>query len=383
MTGHSALPPGVGSGHAGCVTFIGLIVRNLGRQRTRSLLTLLGISLGITTVVALGCITAGMKGAAGGLATSGGADFMVAQEGASDLSFSRLPESTVAEVAGVRGVAEARGVVLHITRFRGNGFFFVMGRSAEDLEANPLPMRSGRAPRTPTEGAFGTDAGVRLGETVTIGDQRVRVVGIYDASSPWERGGAVVLVATAQAMEHATDTVTIIYVRVVPGADPAAVARRVDAQVPGAAAIVDAADYAKVDQGFALLDAANLAISFLAVVIGGIGVMNTMIMSIFERTREIGVLRAVGWRRSRVLRMIVTESVLLCIVAGFVGAAMGAGIASLATRLPSVGDFMAPAFPLRVFVQGFVVAIVVGLLGAVYPAARATRLTPMEALRHE
>lgn len=81
--------------------------------------------------------------------------------------------------------------------------------------------------------------------------------------------------------------------------------------------------------------------------------------------------------------MIVTESVLLCIVAGFVGAAMGAGIASLATRLPSVGDFMAPAFPLRVFVQGFVVAIVVGLLGAVYPAARATRLTPMEALRHE
>lgn len=365
------------------MTFIGLIVRNLGRQRTRSLLTLLGISLGITTVVALGCITAGMKGAAGSLATSGGADFMVAQEGASDLSFSRLPESTVADVAAVRGVAEAHGVVLHITRFRGNGFFFVMGRTAADLGANPLRMRSGRGPRAEDEGAFGTDAGVRLGETVTIDDRRIRVVGIYEASSQWERAGAVVLLEAAQAMEHSTGTVTIIYVRVVPGADPGAVAKRVDAQVPGAAAIVDAADYAKVDQGFALLDAANLAISFLAVVIGGIGVMNTMIMSIFERTREIGVLRAVGWRRSRVLRMIVTESVLLCIAAGFVGAAMGAGIASLATRLPSVGDFMAPAFPLRVFVQGFIVAVVVGLLGAVYPALRATRLTPMEALRHE
>ena len=365
------------------MTFIGLIVRNLGRQRTRSLLTLLGISLGITTVVALGCITAGMKATAGSLATSGGADFMVAQEGAADLSFSRLPESTVPEVAAVRGVAAAYGVVLHITRFRGNAYFFVMGRSAADLAANPLPMREGRAPRTPGEGAFGPDAGVRLGETVTVSGQRLRAVGIYDATNQWERAGAVVLLGTAQAMERSTGTVTIIYVRVVPGADVRAVARRVDAQVPGAASIVDAADYAKVDQGFALLDAANLAISFLAVVIGGIGVMNTMIMSIFERTREIGVLRAVGWRRSRVLRMIVTESVLLCIAAGFVGAAMGAGIASLATRLPSVGDFMAPAFPLRVFVQGFVVAIVVGLLGAVYPALRATRLTPMEALRHE
>ena len=123
--------------------------------------------------------------------------------------------------------------------------------------------------------------------------------------------------------------------------------------------------------------------TFLAVVIGGIGVMNTMIMSIFERTREIGVLRAVGWRRSRVLRMIVAESVTLCLLAGFVGGALGAGIASLATRLPAVGDFLAPAFPPRVFVQGALVAFVVGLLGAAYPAIRATRLTPMEALRHE
>jgi putative ABC transport system permease protein len=365
------------------MSFVGLIVRNLLRQRTRSLLTLLGISLGITTVVALGCITAGMRSTAGSLATSGGADFMVAQAGASDLSFSRLPESKVGEVAAVRGVRQAHGVMLHISQFRGNVYFFLMGRTLEDLAANPLRMRSGRMPRAEDEAAFGTDAGARLGETVTIDNRRIRVVGIYETDNQWERAGAVVLLATAQALERAPDTVTIIYVRVEPGADPEAVARRVDREVEGVASIADAADYSKVDQGFALLDAANLAISFLAVVIGGIGVMNTMIMSIFERTREIGVLRAVGWRRSRVLRMIVTESVLLCIAAGFVGAAFGAGIASLATRLPSVGAFMTPAFPPRVFVQGFVVAAIVGLLGALYPAIRATRLTPMEALRHE
>lgn len=367
----------------GSVTFTGLIVRNLLRQRTRSALTLLGISLGITTVVALGCITAGMKDAAGSLASSGGADFMVAQAGASDLSFSRLPEAKVAEVAQVRGVAQAHGVVLHITRFRGNAYFFVMGRTDGDLAANPLRLRAGRMPVAGDEGAFGTEAGVRLGESVRVDGEPLRVVGIYEANSQWERAGAVVLLDTAQAMEHVQDAVSIIYVRVGSGADPDAVARRVDDEVGGVAAIVDAADYAKVDQGFALLDAANLAISFLAVVIGGIGVMNTMIMSIFERTREIGVLRAVGWRRVRVLRMIVTESVLLCILAGFVGAALGAGIASLVTRLPAVGDFLAPAFPVRVFVQGFIVAFVVGLLGAAYPAVRATRLTPMEALRHE
>lgn len=365
------------------VTFVGLVLRNLLRQRTRSVLTLLGISLGITTVVALGCITAGMRGAAGSLASSGGADFMVAQAGASDLSFSRLPEAAAVEVAGVPGVAAAHGVVLHITRFGGKAYFFIMGRTVADLGANPLRMRVGRMPRSSDEGAFGPDAGVQVGDRVTVDGRRLDVVGIYEASSQWERAGAVVLLATAQAMEHITDAVSIVYVRVERGADADVVARRVERHVDGVAAIVDAGDYAKVDQGFALLDAANLAISFLAVVIGGIGVMNTMIMSIFERTREIGVLRAVGWHRSRVLRMIVAESVALCLLAGFVGGALGASIASLATRLPAVGDFLAPAFPPRVFVQGAVVALVVGLLGAAYPAIRATRLTPMEALRHE
>jgi len=365
------------------MSFVGLIVKNLLRQGTRSVLTLLGISLGITTVVALGCVTAGMRSTAGSLATSGGADFMVAQEGASDLSFSRLPEGTVAEVATVPGVGDAHGVVLHITQFGGNPYFFIMGRSIEDITDNPLTLRAGRLPRSPEEGVFGTDAGVRVGQVVTIDRQRLRVVGIYEAASQWERAGAVVVLQVAQAMQRSPDTVTIVYVRVDSGADVQAVARRVDREVSGVVSIASAADYSKVDQGFAMLDAANLAISFLAVVIGGIGVMNTMVMSIFERTREIGVLRAVGWRRSRVLLMIVSESVLLCVGAGVIGAAMGAGIASLATRLPSVGGFLAPDYPVRVFVQGFVVAIVVGLLGALYPAIRASRLTPMEALRHE
>ena len=147
--------------------------------------------------------------------------------------------------------------------------------------------------------------------------------------------------------------------------------------------ISDVDEYGKVDQGIEFLDAANLAISVLAVGIGAVGVMNTMVMSVLERTREIGILRAVGWSGRRILRMIIGESLLLCLVA----AGVGAGLGVLATRaillIDTVRTLLEPQYTLDIFIRGLVVAVGVALLGALYPALRAVRLTPMEALRYE
>jgi putative ABC transport system permease protein len=371
------------------VTFLSLVVKNIIRQRVRTGLTVLGISLGITTVVALGVITESLKASSGEILHVGDSDFMVAQEGAADLSFSVLPAASVDEIRGTEGVERAEGMLFHIARVGSNPFFFMIGRDYDGISTNPPPLREGELWAEDAmdwlllgaRAARDLDAGV--GDHVTIEDIDFTVAGIYETGRFLEDGGAYAPLGTVSAIAGRSDVVTAIFVIVEPGASVDSVANRIEDNIDGVATITTTDEYGKVDQGVAFLDAANIAISVLAVGIGAIGVMNTMIMSVFERTREIGILRAVGWSGRRILRMIITESLVLCAIATVVGSALGVLATRAVLLIDTVRNLLEPQYSTDVFIRALVVAIAVALAGAAYPAFRAVRLTPMEALRYE
>lgn len=108
-----------------------------------------------------------------------------------------------------------------------------------------------------------------------------------------------------------------------------------------------------------------------------------MVMAVYERTREIGVLRAVGWTRRQVLGMIIFESLGLSIVAALIGTLFGVILTLVIASLPAVAGLIQPHFSVGVFAIAWAVALAVGVFGGAYPAYRAARLTPMEALRYE
>jgi putative ABC transport system permease protein len=118
-------------------------------------------------------------------------------------------------------------------------------------------------------------------------------------------------------------------------------------------------------------------------VVGGIVVANTMMMSIYERTREIGTLRALGWRKRRILGQVVQESLLLCLLAGLVGSVLGVAFVWLIGRVPTVSSFLTIRWEAAVFIRAVVLAMAVGLVAGLYPAWRASRMQPVEALRYE
>jgi putative ABC transport system permease protein len=338
--------------------------------------------------VTLGVVTASLKSASAEIIHFGGSDFMVAQQGAADLSFSTIPESDAAALTQLDGVQRVQVALFHITRVGSNPFFFMLGLKAEDVVVNPPPLVSGRVfTSNPKEALLGekaaSDLGASLGETVTLDDREFTVVGIYRTGSLYEDGGAFANLATVQEMAAKAGVVTTAFVTAKPGVDPKALATEIEDKFPNLATIADVSEYGKVDQGITILDASNLAISILAVGIGAIGVMNTMVMSVFERTREIGILRAVGWSGSRILRMILGESLMLCLVAMVVGSIAGFLAIQALLLVETIRALLQPEYTVAVFARGLLVAVVVALAGAAYPAFRAVRLTPMEALRYE
>ena len=356
------------------MTFAALIVKNLFRQRMRTALTVVGIAVGIATVVALGVITSGLRAASTEFVKSRRRRLHGRPEGRLR---SHLQRGSRAGLEGDRGpipdVERATGVLFEVAHVGSNPFFFYFGYEPEALRGARRASELGRliVPGHPREAMLGTkaasDAGVSVGESIVLDGTAFRVVGLLHHRRALAGRGSDRSTGDCPALSSKKRVVTAVHVVAADGADPHAVAESIERDLPQLVAIESAADYGKVDQGFEILDAINLAISLLAVGIGAIGVMNTMIMSVFERTREIGVLRAVGWRGSRIVRMVLFESLALCVVAAVFGVLLGLLASRAILLVPAVSSFLEPSYATPVFVRALAVGVVVALAGALYP----------------
>jgi len=128
-----------------------------------------------------------------------------------------------------------------------------------------------------------------------------------------------------------------------------------------------------------VITAATFGVCLLSLLVGGIGILNIMLVSVSERTREIGVRKALGARRSRILAQFATEAFALSLVGGLVGLAIGLGLAGLGRW--ALGLYT--AVPIWAAVLSLVMSSGVGLVFGIYPAARAARLDPVDAMRAE
>jgi putative ABC transport system permease protein len=126
----------------------------------------------------------------------------------------------------------------------------------------------------------------------------------------------------------------------------------------------------------------GLVISLIAALAGAVGILNTMTLAVYERTREIGLLLAVGWSRSRVLTSVMVEGLFLSLIGGLVGVAFGYAEVQAARQWLSM-DALSGTLNITRSLQAVALAFGIGFLASIYPAIRASMMEPIDALRHE
>jgi ABC-type antimicrobial peptide transport system permease subunit len=361
--------------------------RNLWRRRNRTLLAATGIGIGVATLVMLGGLTGGMIGQLNNLAGSGGAGHLtVMQRDVPDMSLSSLDERIVNQLQAMPQVKTISPMVLGFVMTDELPLFILQGIDPNSAAIDHYKLTTGRYVRRPSEIVIGSNAAntynLAINDTLTLYSNRYKIVGIYETGVAWEEGGGLLALREAQRLLNRPRSVSFIFVDVVDPGQAEAVRDAINQRFSSARASISS-EFAQNTDDIGNMQAMAGAIGLLALVVGGIVVVNTMIMSIYERTREIGTLRALGWPSRLILSQVMQESVLLCLLSALLGSGLGVLLMMLFALIPGYGSLLKPVWDADTFLQAIGLMVVLGVLGGLYPAWRASRLKPVEALQYE
>ena len=360
-----------------------LIVNNLMRRIGRTLLTALGVGLGVATIVALLSVSDGLTQTAAGFIHLGDSDLGVFQAGVSDPTTSVLPTSLVARLERNPDVASATPLVLLVSKVHASPSAFVFGADLRGFFVRRLVFDTGSAPGRGTVAVgSGLAASLRLkpGSTLTVEGHRFAVSGVYHSGITYEDEGAVLPLASAQAISGLTGEATTIPVELAPGAGTAAAARSIQREFQGTQVIADPGEAARAGANGALIHNATLVIIIIALVLGAISVTNTMAMSVLERQGELALLSTVGWGAPRIAALVIGEGVGVSLLGAAIGLVFGVLGSLLLIDLIGAGAYVSPQITAWGLGRGLLVGVSIGVLGGIYPAWRVTRMAPLKGL---
>ncbi|MBR9677608.1 ABC transporter permease [Candidatus Woesearchaeota archaeon] len=401
--------------------YIKIAFNNILKRRLRSWLTMIGIFIGISAVVALISLGQGAQAAIDEEFAKSGADRIVIQPAGGfstspisvEMTSEKLVERDIEIVKGVRGVDVVTPMRSKIARVKfkdeTKGLFIIAISTDKDVlqrveTVDFLRVEKGRqlTPQDQYKAIAGKaladdlfERSVAIGDKLIIDEVEFEVVGIQkDSGNPGQNAMVRIPTDTAKELFEFGDDIGTMMVWVKDAKNIDDVADRIarvlrkehdvevgqeDFTIQTASQIVEG-----FKQIFGAVTAVLIGIAFISLIVGGIGIMNTMYTSVLERTKEIGIMKAIGARNSDVLQIFLTEAGVLGFVGGLIGLAIGAGISKLVEFAIGVQygiSLIKAVFPTSLLVGAMVFSVGVGILSGALPALQAAKMNPVDALR--
>ncbi|MDP2766025.1 MAG: ABC transporter permease [Candidatus Methanoperedens sp.] len=380
-----------------------LILKNFSQRKLRTGLTVFGIALGIFAVIVMGGMSEHFNMTFERSISLTADKIRVLPE--VGLFGASLNESKASEVKRVPGVSDAYGMLQSPLDPESLGFGgnMVIGVPPEKLDSilKDTKLTGGRllAAGDNYRAVLGSNVArefnLRAGDEIEIRSKKLEraraitnirnftVVGVMEYTGSFFDGGVIIPLDTAQNFYNRGDTVSIVLAVPVHGADTEELARRIELNVEKVKTFSPAELRKQIEQSLIIFSLITVSAAVLAAIIGGLSVMNTMLMSVSERTKEFGLMKALGADTRDILLMTMGEAALMGVLGGIIGIAGGGAVVYyLNEYLASRGTVLFSITP-RLLVISMLFATGLGIISGTYPAYRAAKMSPMEALRYE
>ena len=398
-----------------------LVYRNIRERKTRSILTMLGVVVGIAAVVAIMSISYGMQESITEQ-LSEMTDIIMVTPGSVELGsfgeFGSFNERDLKDVERISGVKEAAAMMgeMQEVEYRGEKVMVeIVGIEPRDMDAvfgetvkleedvDSGTSASGRELRENDRKAcqigysvandyFDYEIGVN--DRLTINGSKFRVIGVLEKQGGFRSNvDAQIYVTKRDAVTiFDTDDISTIFVRVRDIEEAEEIADEIEEQIDDnhklddfTSAMAMGGAIEELKSIFQILQVFLLTIASISLIVASMGIMNTTLMSVMERTHEIGVMKAIGAKNRNILFLFLMEAGVVSGIGGVLGCIVGV----IAANVISFGIYtafdveIAVIMKLQVLLGGVVVAVLVGILSGFYPARKASKLSPVEAVRYE
>ena len=352
-------------------------------------MTTFGIAIAVAGFVALTGLTQGVQHSySAGFEESGG-DLVVSQKNSFSIDSSVVSEKLGPALASIAGVEDVSGVLMSVVGADDAANIVVAGWPQGSFLWRGLSHLEGRLPTEADQWPVVLGKSIadglhkRIGDTVTLQDQPYQVVGIASFSSVLNKNIALVPLKGLQTLNARDGTVTLFQIHLTRPLDPARVAAvrsRIE-QVATGYEVGNTDELTSNIRFFSLIQAIASTVSLVVMGMAALAIANTLLMAVRQRTFEIGILSAIGWRATRIVRLILIEGMIMSTIGGAIGVGLGTVAMDLVSRTEVAAGLMERYLTPGIIAEALIAVFVAGSLGALYPALRAARLLPAEALR--